>query len=412
MEKKMTQNNTNGIPIRLIAIGVGVVLIGILGITLIYGLVGRNDISTYQVLQGYDGKVEIIAESGYYSKRFGTAWVYPLTQQAYFSASPKEGNRENEGVRVHFNDAGTAEISSFILFSLPVDGEKRLALHRAFGGNMENILHAIHAHLVNCIKSTGPLMSASENQSSRKSEFNQVVEEQLRHGLYQMRRTMVTLRDRLDDKGNPITVEATEVVKDKNGLPIRAEESPLVGYGIVVRQFSITGTDYDPLTLQQFTAKQTAFLSAEKSKAQREQEIQQRLMIEQQGLRQVAEIEAAANQVKAKAITEAQQKVEVASKTKQEAETLADQQAKVATIQAQQRIEVARKEKEAAEMAASQRLAVAEIEKKAAETKASQELAVSDLEAQAAKKRAEGIIALAEAEQKRISIGGAVKEQD
>jgi len=55
-------------------------------------------------------------------------------------------------------------------------------------------------------------MSASENQASRKSEFNQVVEEQLVKGLFEMRRTEVELGDmgqmeatgNLDANGKPI----------------------------------------------------------------------------------------------------------------------------------------------------------------------------------------------------------------
>lgn len=413
-----------GPSIRTIAILIGSGIAIILLMVIMHSTMGRNDLATYQILQGYNGSVEVISSPGYFNKKFGTTWEYPLNKQAYFSKSPKEGSKEDESIKVHFNDAGTADISSFIMYALPTDSEKRLALHKAFGGNITNIEHAIHAHMANCIKSSGPLMSASENQSSRKSEFNQVVEEQLRHGLYEMRRTMVTLKDRLDDKGQPITVEATEILRDtQTGVPIRAEKSPLETYGIDIQQFSITDTTYDEPTLQQFLAKQGAFLSAEKSKAQREQEIQQRLMIEQQGLRQVAEIEAAANQVKAKALTEATQRVEVAIKTKVEAETLATQAANVAEIQAQQKVKIAAQAKLEAETLANQQLQVAEINKKAAETLASQQAAVAQiaaeqklkvaqLEAESAKKQAEGIISLAEAEQKKITIGGAVREND
>lgn len=192
--------------------------------------------------------------------------------------------------------------------------------------------------------------------------------------------------------------------------------------------------DYDPKTIEQFAAKQDAFLAAERSKAEREQEIQKKLMIDAQGLRQVAEIEAKTNVAKAQAVTEGQMRVEVAAKEKEAQETLANQQARIAEIQAQQRVAVALKEKEAQETAAKQKLAVAEIEKQSVETKARQEaevqkiaaemqLKVADFEAQsaikkaegeetAAKHRAEGILALATAKAKEIDIGGAVKEHD
>jgi hypothetical protein len=82
-----------------------------------------------------------------------------------------------------FNDSGNADVGAYARIELPTSPEKRLLLHKDFQGNPENIKGAIRAHLVNCVKASGPVMSASENQSSRKSEFNQIVEEQLKLGL-------------------------------------------------------------------------------------------------------------------------------------------------------------------------------------------------------------------------------------
>jgi regulator of protease activity HflC (stomatin/prohibitin superfamily) len=419
----MSQDIGELFPLKRVLL-IAALVVGLIAAIVLYrGCVGKNDIQTYQIWQGISGQTAQIDTPGYYFNNFGTAWTYPKSIQCYWSVDKREGTPEDESVRVTFNDAGTAQVSTMVQFSMPMEYEKRLYLHTTFGGNIENIKHAVHAHLVNCIKNTGPLMSASENQASRKAEFTQVIEEQMRKGLYLMRRTTVQLKDRMDDKGNPISVEATEIVRDEKGNPIISERSPLNFYGLEIVQFSITGTEYDQRTIEQFAAKQNAFLAAERSKAEREQEIQKKLMIEAQGLRQVAEIEAAANQAKAKAVTEGQQRVEVAMKEKQAAETFADQKAKIATIEAQQRVDVATKEKQAAEMAASQRLSVAEIEKKAAETKANQEAAVAkiaaeqqlrvaEFEAQAAAKKAEGILALAQAKAKEIDIAGAVKEHD
>lgn len=408
---------------KQIVLGIALLVTMIFSWIMVAGMTDRNDLHEYKVWQGLSGQVEVIDTPGYYMSNFGNYWTYPRAVQAYWTADKEGGATQDHSIRVTFNDAGTARMSTMVQFTLPVEKQKRLMLHSTFGGNIENIKHAVHAHLVNCIKNTGPLMSASENQAARKAEYTQVVEEQLRRGLYSMRRTTVALRDRMDDKGNPIKVEATEIVTDDKGVPIRAERSPLESYGIEVIQFSITGTDYDDRTIAQFAAKQEAFLAAERSKAEREQEIQKKLMIEAQGLRQVAEIDAQANMVKAKAVTEGQMRVEVAAKEKEAVETKARQEAEVSTIQAQQRIEVAKREKEAAETAAAQKLSVAEIDKKAAETKAAQEAAVAriaaenmlkvaEYEAGAAAKKSEAIIKLAEAKAQEIKLGGAVQEKD
>src|SRR5208337_4957165 len=76
-------------------------------------------------------------------------------------------------------------------------------------------------------------------------------------------------------------------------------------------------------------AKKESYLKAEQAKAERQQEYQQRLMVTEKGLRQVAEITAEENQKKARAlitktqaVTVAEQAVEVASKAKNEADML------------------------------------------------------------------------------------------
>ena len=196
-----------------------------------------------------------------------------------------------------------------------------------------------------------------------------------------MREVEKELKDRFDQEGNAITVQATEIIRNENGVALISEISPLKKYSIEVLQFSVTDVDYDPETRKQFAAKKESFLAAEKSKAQREQEVQQRLMIIEQGLRQKAEAEAIANVEKATAVIAAEQKAEVALQTKIEAETKA-----------------------------KQLLSVAEIEKQEALTKASKEFEVAEIFAKASVERKKAMIAEAEGKQKAIELSGAITE--
>lgn len=414
--KKEGPSGMDGFNFRRLAILVVVLVIIMAGWFFIYGMSGKNDIQTYQIFQGITGNVDVIDTPGYYWRNFGTAWSYHKTLQKYWSEDKKEGRPEDESVQVTFNDNGRASISTFIQVSLPTEKNLRLRLHEKFGGHEETILHAIHAHMTNCIKNSGPLMSVTENQASRKAEFTQVVEDQLKRGLYVMKRARVQLKDRVDEKGNAVWVEANEIVLDDKGVSVRQEKSPLEEYGLTINQFSITGTNYDKLSEEQFKAKQGSFLAAEKSKAQREAEIQQKLMVVAQGERQAAEETAKANITKAKAVTEGQMRLEVAEKEKLAAETKANQLLSVAKL-----------EKETAEVAAAQAAAVAKIkaeqEKTVAVTAASAiaeslikksegEKAAAAAQSEADRLRAVGIVALAEAKQKEIQLAGKVKEAD
>lgn len=182
--------------------------------------------------------------------------------------------------------------------------------------------------------------------------------------------------DQVDEKGNKIKVMATEIQKSNDGKSLVAQPSPLATYGLKVTQLSITETEYDKQTQTQFETKKAAFLKAESAKAEREGEVQQRLMIEEKGRRELAETTAAANLVKEKATIEAA------------------------------------KEKEVAETNAARELEVAKLAKEQAETLAAQKLEVAKLDRQASEEQAKQILVLAQAEKERIAMAGAITEKD
>lgn len=367
----------------IFAIAAAITMIVVL-IVMVLGGLGSNNVQSWQIRQNVSGSVSVVDKPGYYVKFFATIWTYPRSIQTFYSAHPKEGEKgEDDSVGVTFNDGGQAQVSTMVRFDLPTSEEQRMKLHRTFGGSQKAVEDAVRAHLVNCLKNSAPIMSASENQAGRKAEFNQVVEEQLVNGLYQMKIVNKVMQDQTDQKGQPITVFATEVIRDKDGKPVLAQPSPLHDYGINVTQFSVTGIEYDDATRKQFAAKKESFLAAEKSKAQREQEVQQRLMTIEKGLREKAEVEAEANKEKAKVTIEAEQKVAVAAQQKLQAETVANQG-----------------------------LAVAKIEKEQAETAAQKELAVAKIRAQAAEQEALAIKTLADAQAQKIKLGGSITERE
>jgi regulator of protease activity HflC (stomatin/prohibitin superfamily) len=291
-------------------------------------------------------------------------------------------------------------MSTMILFKLPVVEEKRRLLHRQFSGNLNNVTDAVRSHLVNCMKSTSSLMSATENQQSRKTEYTQLVHRQMNEGLYKLNRVESIVKDVTDEEGKSITVVSTALSyeKDKDGSltsqPEIAQVSPLVMYGIEVIQFSVTGTEYDPETRKQFAKKKEMKLKSETSKFEREQEVQQRLMVQEKGLREKAEVESIANKEMAEAIIKA------------------EKEKRVAELESEQKASVALQTKIKAETKANQLLEVAKINKEEAETKANQELEVAKIRAEAAEKEAEAIVSLAKAQEEKIARGGAITEKE
>lgn len=363
-------------------VAAGVLALALL-ITLILGfnsIWAKNEDQNWQLVQSPTGSVSIRNEPGWYMAPFATIYEWP-----------KASDTEEFGpFKVTFNDGGTADIKGVYRYRMPTMPDKQRILHREFvagDGNVDlglkNLERAITAHLENCLKNTGPTMSSSEHQSARKGEFYKLVDEQFRKGLYQAKKVQRELLDQIDEKGNPVKVWATEVVLGPNGLPLISEESPMTAYGVEVTQFSISITDYDPKTLEQFAAKKEAFLAAERNKAERDSQIQERLMVEERGKKEKAEVEAQANKQKATAIINAQREVEVASAAARQAEETKKQ----ALVRANQ-------------------------EKEVAELEAERDRKVAELRLQSAKLDAEGVIVKAKAEEERIAKAGAITERD
>ena len=313
------------------AIIIGIIVAIVIGI-MAAGGVGKNESQNWQIIQSVGGEVSVRDEAGWYPKWFATVWTFPRYVDKSWNDIADEGEKTTESIRTTFNDGGTAQVSTYVRYATPIEENDRIEFHRQFSGNIDNATIAIKSHQINCIKATGPLMSASENQSARKAEFTQLIESQLIDGLYQMKR--LERRIKTDDKDDSSSLRriTTELICDLNGNPLIAKPSPLDSYNIKILQFSVTGTEYDSDTLQQFSTKKISFLAAEQSKADREKEKQERLNIIEKGLREVAEAQAAANVIKEKAVVEAQQKVEVAQQTKFEAETIAEMTLSVAKI--------------------------------------------------------------------------------
>lgn len=358
-------------------------LVFLLGCFGLHWIMGHNDDQDWQIIQYPTGTIEIRDSAGWYGKWFGKIWTYPRSVQKFYSANEGEGGEADESIRITFADAGEAQLSVMVKYLTPVDMEKRRLFHRDFGGEIRNCNDAIRSEIINIAKATAPLMTSSEHQSARKAEYSQLIQEQLTKGQFKMRRVERTLNDQLDETGKPRMIFATEIELDEKKMPLIAVDSPLNRYGIKIVQFSVTASEYDKSTKDLFEKKKNTLILSEQMKADRQKEIENRLMIVEKGLREKAEAEAIANVDKTKAVIEGQKKTEVAEMQKKEAEVVANRQ-----------------------------LEVAKIEKTEQETKANMSLEVAKINRMAAEEDAKRIVTLAKAEQDKIGLAGALTEHD
>lgn len=358
---------------------IAVLTVMVLGITigLFNGMVDRNDDQNWQVVQSVGGDLDVKSNPGWYLANFAKVFTWP-------KASDTESFSD---IRVTFNDGGNATLNGNFRYRLPMTNDQRLTFNREFGtgdgaSSMENVHAAVESHLKNCFKTAGPMMSGSEHQSARKGEFYQTVLGQFENGLYQTERVEVQLKDQTDENGEAITVWATKIILGEDGTPLIKEKSPLAQYGLEITQFSIGDTEYDDATLRQFAAKKEAYLQIENNKAQRQQMVEERLMIEERGRKDKAEVEAIALKDKAQAVIEAQKRVELAEASARQAE----EQKKQALVEAA-------RDKESGVIAAEKL----------------RDIAALNLEAE--KLNAEAVKIAAAAEEERIAKAGAITEE-
>ncbi len=312
-----------------------VFIVLIVGAVIITSAIGICDAQEKIVVQPLLGDVYVQEDPGPYWKGFAKTWPYPRNIEFRYNDDPRDGDEDDGRIKVTFNDGGEADLSTYIRLQLPISEADLLSFHQEFGGSSDNIKASIKSWMIDCMKSTAPLMSASENQSARKSEFRQMVLEQMTKGLYDMNLEEVIKKDTTDTTGEEITVYKT-TIKLLDGRPIITTKSPITEkFKMTITQFSVTGTAYDTETRKQFAAKKESYLGAERAKAERSQEVQERLMIIEKGLREKAEAAAAGNVAKETAVIAAELKAEVALQTKKEAETKAEMLLSVADLDKQ-----------------------------------------------------------------------------
>ena len=342
--------------------------------------VGDEEWATFTFL---NGEVEVVDTPGWHAQWFAEVRHYPRYVDAYYSRARDEGGKEDHSIRVTFNDGGWGHTSHHVRFALPTDRENRLKLDQHFGGRkdpVEAIKRTIEAHLTTCAKNTGPLMSASEHQSEGRARYYQIVDEQLRQGLYEMVRVREERESdhELTLSGKEI-IYVTKIKRDADGMPIINADSPLSEYNFDVAQYNQTDVDYDQDTLALIDAKRDSYQKAEQARAATIKEQQKLREAEAQGKLNVADVEAAENQKK-----------------------------KTATVAAEKELEQAKINQEEEVVIASQSVAVAEQEL----AKTEKDLEISEIQLKTAQHEGEERIALAEAKQQQLQRGGELAEED
>ena len=274
-------------------------------------IVETNDAGYAKILQKpIVGTVTAYMNPGMFVQGFGDVYTYKNSDIIYFSKHDGEGkNATDESIEVRFNDGATARVTGNVRVDLPSNPETLVDIHKHFRSYEALIKDTVKQVVAEATILTASLMTAEESYTTKRAEFSQLAYDQLLNGVYLTEAEALTVKD--SKTGEQVTKQVVRIQRDEKGIAER-KESVLAKYGIKVGQFVIKDIDYEATVAGQIQSKQQALMQVVSAKANAERAIQDRLTAEEVGRKNVAVAKYEQEVKKQQAVTEAEQRLEVA----------------------------------------------------------------------------------------------------
>lgn len=277
------------------------------------------DASDVMVIQSpISGKLTWHVTPGVKWQGFGGVTKYKKREQFWFSARADQGTKTNESIPIRFNDGAHATISGSIAWEMPLDDLNLTGLHTRYGSHFAIQQQLVRTVVEKAVYMAGPLMSSKESYAEKRNELLRLIEDQVQHGVYRTE----TVQERQPDPmtGQMRTVNVVKLVLGPNGTPLRQESSPLEDFHIKTFNLSINDIRYDPEVEKQIQLQQQALMQVQLAVARAKEAEQEAITVAKKGEANAATAKWEQEVIKAKAVTEAQQKLEVAQLDAQAAE--------------------------------------------------------------------------------------------
>lgn len=214
----------------------------------------------------------------------------------------------NFEVPIRFNDGGHGTLVGSLNYELPIDPEHLTQLHMKYG-SQEGIQKQLVETVTNkCVYMTGPLMSSKESYAEKRTSLIRYVEDQIMNGVYRTAQKDTRVTDPMTGADKTVTI--VEIVQSA-GVPERQEDAVLANYGIRVSNFAVTRLPYDETVENQIKQQQEITMKVQTAIASAKEAEQRAITTAKEGEANAAKAKWEQEVVKARAVTEAQQKLEV-----------------------------------------------------------------------------------------------------
>ncbi len=260
--------------IRYLAIGLICLLLLPMGSARLFE---ANESGKTLVIQYITGDVVVYTKPGVKPQLFGKTEKYKKEHDYEF--------RKN----IRFNDGGTGTIIGSFRYSLPEDEGMVETIHAVYPSQDALERSLIGKTVDNAIYATGPLVSSTESYAEKRNDLRIYIEDQAKNGIYRV----VTIEGReLDALTGKERVAKQATIMEKDGIYVRADESPIAQFGINLYKLSIDSIRYDSEIERQIALQRDALLQIQTAIANAKAAEQDALKAEAQGRKEVAEIEA------------------------------------------------------------------------------------------------------------------------
>jgi len=245
------------------------------------------------------GQLTWFTTPGIHWQGFGRVTIFPKVMTYEFQDT------------VRFNEGGHAAVIGSIQFRLPMDSANLTSIYTTYGSADAFKTGLLETVTDKSIFMTGPLLSSTESYAEKRSNLIYWIEDQIKEGVYHTVRRDVKTRDPIT--GEEKTVSVADISMTKDGHPERQESSQLNTFGVIPFNFAVARMPYDEKVEAQIQQQQQNVMAVQIAAAQARKAEQDALTAEQTGRANAATEKWKQEAIKAQAVTEAQQKLEVAA---------------------------------------------------------------------------------------------------
>jgi len=257
------------------------------------------------------GKLYVYNTPGPKFQAFGKPTYYSRSREFSFSAKSDQGDKKDQSIPCRFNDKGKGWISGVARYEMPTDPDKIKQIHVKYTSDDGVYNQLIRPTIENAIYMTGPLMSLMESSSAKRAMIKTYIEDQARRGTYKTKTDEIETVDPITNQ--KMIVTKVEIISDSKGLPLRSEKSPLETYGINLEYVALNKIGYTREVENKIQDQQMAIMSVDIAIAEAKKAKQRAITEEEEGKARAAKSKWNEEEIKAKAVVQAEQRYEVAS---------------------------------------------------------------------------------------------------